>query len=168
MYHTLYCIIHTCTEILCSDLDDPDNGSVDDGDNRPGTKAVYTCNDGFRLEGKPKRLCQYDGTWDGEAPTCKRKEVAKQARMCDNLLMNSQPLMRIMFYTAYIIHTQGSSVLTSKHLPMEVWTMVITVLELKLSTLVKMVLSWLVIVNASANMMELGMGTHQLANVRKL
>ena len=61
--------------ILCPDLEDPVYGSVDDGDNRPGTKAVYTCNDGFRLDGEPKRLCQDDGTWDGEAPTCERTNI---------------------------------------------------------------------------------------------
>ena len=50
---------------------------MDDGDNRPGTKAVYSCDDGFELVGDRKRLCQYDGTWDGEAPTCERKETEK-------------------------------------------------------------------------------------------
>ena len=45
--------------------------------------------------------------------------------------------------------------------------MEITVLELKLSTLAMMDLSWLVIVNVSVSMMELGMGKHPLVNVRK-
>ena len=51
---------------------------MDDGDNRPGTEAVYSCKVGFKLVGDRKRLCKYDGTWDGDAPTCKRKEVVKQ------------------------------------------------------------------------------------------
>ena len=72
--------------ILCPDLEAPAYGSVDDGDNRPGTKAVYSCKDGFELVGDRKRLCKYDGTWDGDAPTCKCKEVVKQARVGDNLL----------------------------------------------------------------------------------
>ena len=50
---------------------------MDDGDNRPGTKAVYSCNDNFELVGDYKRYCQYDGTWDGEAPTCEGREVEK-------------------------------------------------------------------------------------------
>ena len=57
--------------IRCPDLENPANGVVDDGDNLPGTKAVYKCNDGFRLFGSSKRLCQRDGTWDGGAPVCK-------------------------------------------------------------------------------------------------
>ena len=61
------------TEIRCPALKDPENGSVDDGDNLPGTIAKYTCDDGFRLVGSTKRLCQKDGSWAGEAPICKRK-----------------------------------------------------------------------------------------------
>ena len=38
--------------IKCPDLENPDNGVVDDGDNLPGTKAVYKCNDGYRLVGQ--------------------------------------------------------------------------------------------------------------------
>ena len=59
--------------IRCPDLENPANGVVDDGDNLPGTRAVYKCNDGFRLVGSSKRLCQRDGTWDGRAPVCKCK-----------------------------------------------------------------------------------------------
>ena len=61
------------TEIECPALKDPENGSVDDGDNLPGTIAKYTCDDGFRLVGSSKRPCQKDGSWAGEAPICKRK-----------------------------------------------------------------------------------------------
>ena len=59
------------TEIECPALKDPENGSVDDGDNLPGTVAKYTCDYGFRLVGFSKRLCQKDGSWAGEVPICK-------------------------------------------------------------------------------------------------
>ncbi len=62
------------TEIECPVLKAPENGSVDDGDNLPGTIAKYTCDYyGFRLVGSNKRLCQKYGSWAGEAPICKRK-----------------------------------------------------------------------------------------------
>ncbi len=57
--------------IKCPNLEDPENGSVDDGDNLPGTIAKYTCDDGCRLVGSSKRLCQKDGSWAGKAPICK-------------------------------------------------------------------------------------------------
>ena len=59
--------------IKCPDLAAIDNGAVDDGDNLPGTKAMYTCNYGYILVGSSKRLCQDNGTWAGTEPVCKRK-----------------------------------------------------------------------------------------------
>ena len=61
------------TEIECPALKAPENGSVDDGDNLPGTIAKYTCDYGFKLVGSSKRLCQNYGSWAGEAPICERK-----------------------------------------------------------------------------------------------
>ncbi len=63
------------TEIECPALKDPENGSVDDGDNLPGTIAKYTCDYGFKLVGSSKRLCQKYGSWAGEAPICERKTI---------------------------------------------------------------------------------------------
>ncbi len=60
-------------EIECPALKDPENGSVYDGDNLPGTIAKYTCDYGFKLVGSSKRLCQNYGSWAGEAPICERK-----------------------------------------------------------------------------------------------
>ena len=69
------CLYFLNIGILCPDLEDPVYGSVDDGDNRPGTKAVYTCNKGFKLVGESERKCQYSGEWTGEAPVCKCKFI---------------------------------------------------------------------------------------------
>ncbi len=72
---SLYCMCYETyrTEIKCPALKDPENGSVNDGDNLPGTIAKYTCDYGFRLVGSSKRLCQNYGSWAGEAPICERK-----------------------------------------------------------------------------------------------
>ncbi len=71
----LYCMCYELyrTDPNCPALRDPENGSVDDGDNLPGTIAKYTCDYGFKLVGSSKRLCQNYGSWAGEAPICKRK-----------------------------------------------------------------------------------------------
>ena len=60
----------------CPELDDPAYGSVDDGDNSVGTKAVYTCNKGFKLNGDSTRKCQENCEWSGKPPTCERKHIA--------------------------------------------------------------------------------------------
>ena len=36
----------------------------------PGSKAVYTCNGGYEINGNSIRDCQSDGTWSGSEPTC--------------------------------------------------------------------------------------------------
>ena len=44
----------------------PDDQSVN-------STATYSCNSGYSLEGgDPQRNCQYNGQWDGTAPTCGR------------------------------------------------------------------------------------------------
>ena len=36
----------------------------------PGSEAVYTCDDGYEIEGESTRTCKMDSTWSGEAPQC--------------------------------------------------------------------------------------------------
>ena len=55
--------------MICPDLENPDNGIVDVSGNQPGDTAVYTCNDGFTLDGE-NRTCGQDGKWSGSEPTC--------------------------------------------------------------------------------------------------
>lgn len=57
----------------CGDLDDPENGEVSLTGTTFGSNATYSCNDGYFLEGESSRVCQSDGNWSGEAPTCERK-----------------------------------------------------------------------------------------------
>ncbi len=63
------------TEIECPALKDPENGSVDDGDNLPGTIAKYTCDYGFKLVGSSHRLCQNYGSWTREVPICNKRKT---------------------------------------------------------------------------------------------
>ena len=63
--------------ITCSDLDDPQYGSVKVSGITPGSKADYRCNRDFKLVGVAQRKCQDNGQWTGEAPVCKRKETVK-------------------------------------------------------------------------------------------
>ena len=40
-----------------------------------GSRAFYSCNKGFILVGFNRRICQANGEWSGEAPTCERKTI---------------------------------------------------------------------------------------------
>ena len=57
----------------CGDLDDPENGEVSLTGTILGSEATYSCNRGYVLVGESKRVCQSNGEWSGEAPSCERK-----------------------------------------------------------------------------------------------
>ncbi len=57
----------------CGDLEDPDNGDVDFSSTIFKSVATYSCDTGFILVGVTTRVCQADGKWSGDAPTCERK-----------------------------------------------------------------------------------------------
>lgn len=60
------------TVISCEQLVSPLNGQVSvSGDNRPGSVATYSCNQGFDLEGSSVRTCGSDGSYSGQAPVCR-------------------------------------------------------------------------------------------------
>ncbi len=40
------------------------------------TVATYTCNEGYRLDGQAKRVCQGSSGWTGIQPLCVGKNVA--------------------------------------------------------------------------------------------
>ena len=46
-----------------------DGGSVEFTGLTPGSEAVYTCDDGYEIEGESTRTCKM-ATWSGEAPQC--------------------------------------------------------------------------------------------------
>ena len=56
----------------CGDLDEPENGEVSLTGTTLGSKATYSCDDGYVLEGESRRDCQSNGKWSGKAPTCER------------------------------------------------------------------------------------------------
>ena len=59
--------------IGCGDLGDPINGQVFLTGTAPGALATYICDNGFRLDGSRNRVCQVNGGWSAEEPTCTRK-----------------------------------------------------------------------------------------------
>ena len=64
----------------CGTLANPANGQVS---HTAGTtfeqNATYICNMGYNLEGDITRMCQANGNWSGDAPTCQRTFLLNSA-----------------------------------------------------------------------------------------
>ena len=60
----------------------PRDGSVSLTSTTFNSVAMYGCNEGFSLMGVATRICQADGTWSGEAPTCERKFIITLDSIC--------------------------------------------------------------------------------------
>ena len=54
----------------CGSLNNPRNGEVTLTGTTLRSEALYSCNSGFVLVGENRRVCQTNGEWSGEAPTC--------------------------------------------------------------------------------------------------
>ena len=63
--------------VRCPNLPNPSNGRVNQRGNKPGDRASYTCNSGYELQGDSTRICQNNGQWSGDAPTCERESMRK-------------------------------------------------------------------------------------------
>ena len=63
-----------CYSGVCDDLTDPDRGCAIRTGNAPFETAIYTCNEGYTLNGDRKRECEIINpdvaTWSGTKPTC--------------------------------------------------------------------------------------------------
>ena len=60
----------TFTVVDCGTLNDPSNGQVTLNGTTFWSVATYTCDPGFNIVGDMKRICQANGTWSGNEPTC--------------------------------------------------------------------------------------------------
>ncbi|XP_050051584.2 sushi, von Willebrand factor type A, EGF and pentraxin domain-containing protein 1-like [Dermacentor andersoni] len=59
-----------CHIVDCGPLDGMANGAVRLLGTQYGSKAEFTCNEGFKLTGTNTRTCEADGQWSDESPRC--------------------------------------------------------------------------------------------------
>ena len=96
IFYELYRLF-SATAITCPPLSNLTNGSLSYS-NVPGqnnsyafnVEVTYSCDTGFALVGNTTRTCTGDGSstngsFDGEAPTCKGESM-KNAKLCSNIL----------------------------------------------------------------------------------
>ena len=60
----------------CGDLPDPENGAVSISSTAGGGMATYFCDEagGYVLVGVQTRVCQANGIWSDQEPTCEGKK----------------------------------------------------------------------------------------------
>ena len=58
--------------ITCPTLENPTNGRVRVSGQTVGSRAIYSCNPGYKIDGNSRRRCMDDGQWSGEDPRCVR------------------------------------------------------------------------------------------------
>ncbi|CAH1248696.1 CSMD1 [Branchiostoma lanceolatum] len=63
----------SCVPMNCSELIPPPNAEVTGG-NKLGDAAVYSCVEGYEIQGSAVRFCLSGQTWSGEETICQRKE----------------------------------------------------------------------------------------------
>ena len=59
----------------------PDNGVVDATCRAPGSRAVYSCAPNYTLSGQNQLICQNNGEWSGDMPTCKCMTIIRSSRL---------------------------------------------------------------------------------------
>ena len=69
-FSLLYNCYSHCPFSECPSLGDVPDGSVTVSGFRTGDTAVYSCDEGFDLDGESTRVCRSDSTWSGEHPVC--------------------------------------------------------------------------------------------------
>lgn len=61
-----------CVPVSCPALTGPDNGHVTGDDIIFGSKLIFSCNRGYRLDGSETLTCAADASWDQQPPTCRQ------------------------------------------------------------------------------------------------
>ena len=102
----MFCFL--AVAVTCPNLENPGNGTVDVSGNQPGDTAVYSCDDGFTLDGVDTRTCGENGQWSGSEPTCVGKYALPHLYKEGLILLGEQmsktvyAVARIQFAYAYI------------------------------------------------------------------
>ncbi|KAL6486013.1 hypothetical protein MHYP_G00054050 [Metynnis hypsauchen] len=60
----------TCESVRCPTLEDPANGQMNCSGESFGSSCIFSCNDGFHLQGAPDITCIKSAEWSQEVPHC--------------------------------------------------------------------------------------------------
>ncbi|XP_035665958.1 P-selectin-like [Branchiostoma floridae] len=79
-----------CAAVQCPALTPPANGALSPtGVNSYNDEVMFTCNQGYEMEGASSVRCQANRTWSGPVPTCTdADECAASNGRCDHICSN--------------------------------------------------------------------------------
>ena len=78
--------------VRCPILSNPSNGRVTQQESRPGARVTYVCNTGYELVGLFSRICQNNGQWSGDAPTCESKPIKVYCGVFKKIIEHFYPI----------------------------------------------------------------------------
>ena len=64
------CVLVDVSVVECENLTSLENGRVEVVSNEVNGSAVFTCDEGFFLNGSSSVECQENGEWSEQLPTC--------------------------------------------------------------------------------------------------
>ncbi|XP_070558976.1 clotting factor C-like isoform X2 [Ptychodera flava] len=70
--------------ISCQEPESPNNGEVRTDSNLQGSRASYSCNQGYQLFGPRSRTCLSNGVWSGALPECVEMVVCDDPGIPEN------------------------------------------------------------------------------------
>lgn len=70
-----------CVVVYCPSLGSPENGQAIT-ELGFGSRAEYSCSEGYALVGNGERVCQSDGTWSGSDPECECEFRVETTSLC--------------------------------------------------------------------------------------
>ena len=62
----------SCQPILCPSPEPISNGNIEGDAITYGSQLVYKCHTGYKMAGNSERMCQMDGQWSGDIPSCEQ------------------------------------------------------------------------------------------------
>ncbi|XP_041481052.1 sushi, von Willebrand factor type A, EGF and pentraxin domain-containing protein 1-like isoform X2 [Lytechinus variegatus] len=88
-------ILPTCEPVRCPEILGIANGAVDSWGNTFESQVRFECNEGYRLDGSQRRVCQGDKTWSGTETVCTEVICEDQGTLINGYKTNEKPVYRL-------------------------------------------------------------------------
>ncbi|XP_063966347.1 sushi, von Willebrand factor type A, EGF and pentraxin domain-containing protein 1-like isoform X3 [Lytechinus pictus] len=88
-------ILPTCEPVRCPEILGIANGRVDSWGDTFESQVRFECNEGYRLDGSQRRVCQGDKTWSGTETVCTEVICEDQGTLINGYKTNEKSVYRL-------------------------------------------------------------------------